>query len=202
MFAITTRLFASKGAAPRAAAVASAQKFPTGMKISPYAMYIKDNFKNDANVKNTELMKDLSVKWKDMTTNEKNKYSELSQKHNQKKINDFLKLSIEEQSKLVNEAQEKKAEKAARRQAKERREKRKEEGRPTVPPSAYALFIKEKLSGGGVDVKDKMKEAVAEWKTLSDDQKKKFTDEAQKLKDAYQVTIEKWEAEKKEKASK
>lgn len=83
-----------------------------------------------------------------------------------------MKLSTEEQKKLVDSAKEKKAERASRRHAKERREKRKQSGRPSVPPSAYALFIKEKLSGAGMESKEKMKEAVAQWKAFTDSQKK------------------------------
>ncbi|CCD63785.1 HMG box-containing protein 5 [Caenorhabditis elegans] len=198
---ISMRFFATKVVAPRASVAASTPQVPLGMNINPYAMFIKENFKaNTSDMKRTDLMKELSGKWKALSISEKDKYTELSKNYNAQKLDDFMKLSTEEQKKLVDSAKEKKAERASRRHAKERREKRKQSGRPSVPPSAYALFIKEKLSGAGMESKEKMKEAVAQWKAFTDSQKKKYTDEAKKLKDEYHVVLQKWEAEQKENA--
>uniref|UniRef100_A0A1I7V0N2 HMG box domain-containing protein n=1 Tax=Caenorhabditis tropicalis TaxID=1561998 RepID=A0A1I7V0N2_9PELO len=102
------RLFATKVTTSHVTAVSSTSKFPVGMKISPYAMYIKENFKKENNMKNTDVVKDLSVKWKEMSIVDKKKYSDLSQSHNEKKMSDFLKLSSEEQLKLITLAKEKK----------------------------------------------------------------------------------------------
>ncbi|CAL2040338.1 unnamed protein product [Caenorhabditis brenneri] len=201
MLQICKRFFASKVATSRATALNSSPKFPSGTSISPYAMFIKENFKADSKTKNTDMMKDLSIKWKELGVSEKGKYTEMSQKHNEKKKTDFLKLSSEEQANLLALDEEKKEEKAGRRLNKLRREKKKKEGRPTVPPSAYALYIKDQLSGVS-ESRDKMKEAVAQWKTLGEEQKKKYTDEAKKLKDEYFATVQKWEAEKKAMTSK
>uniref|UniRef100_A0A8R1I302 HMG box domain-containing protein n=1 Tax=Caenorhabditis japonica TaxID=281687 RepID=A0A8R1I302_CAEJA len=205
MFAtISTRFIASKitPAVSRATSATSSDSLKQpiiGMRITPYAMFVKQNFKNDVNKKNSELMKELSAKWNNLKIDEKNKYTELSEKHYEKKLEEFKKLSTSEQENLVKIAAEKKADRASRKHRKELREIRKLEGRPTIPPNAYALFIKEKVVGSGEHAREKLKEAVVEWKTLTDSQKSKYTTEATKLNKQYHEDIAKWEAERAEK---
>lgn len=94
------------------------------------------------------------------------KFFKLSKNITEEKRKNFLKLSTEEQEALVQKAKEKKAEQEARKKLKERREKNKLEERPTQVPNAYALFVKEKLTGCKTDVREKLKELIAEWKTM------------------------------------
>ena len=55
--------------------------------------------------------------------------------------------------------------------------------KPSRPPSAYALFLKKKLSGErGVSMPKIFQVAAAEWKKMSDAQKAPFAQESQALK--------------------
>lgn len=66
------RFFATKVVAPRASVAASTPQVPLGMNINPYAMFIKENFKaNTSDMKRTDLMKELSGKWKALSISEK-----------------------------------------------------------------------------------------------------------------------------------
>ncbi|CAI2351556.1 unnamed protein product [Caenorhabditis sp. 36 PRJEB53466] len=193
---ISVRAYAKSAAAPKF-------QVPVGMKINPYAMFVKENFKKDPNTVGATAIKDLSAQWNKLSSSDKEKYNDLSKEYNEKKLNEFKKLSAEEQEKLVAEAKVKKEEKAARKKTKARREQKKLEGRPAVPPNAYALFIKEQMTGLDKNtLSEKMKESAAEWKTLDSSKKQKYTDEAKKLNDQYHKQMEEWEAAKKEKKEK
>lgn len=167
-----------------------AKELPFGYKKSPpFALFVKENFAKKEGEKATAVMIRLKDQWKSLNAEAKKKYMDMSDKQLKENLKKFEALSPEEKQRLRDESKKASRQRKLRRERRERSRVKSEAGIPPKPPSAYNLFIKEKLSHPAkskeVSYPTLFKEAASSWKTLPAAEKQKYVEEAKVAAEEY-----------------
>lgn len=138
-----------------------------------------------------QITKTISEQWKQLNTEEKQKYNYLALQDREKYDEALLKYKSQltpEQTELIhNEADAKRKDKQKRKLKKES----KDEGKPKAPMGPFAIYVKEHFTGSSVV--NAMKELKSGWEQLSPVEKEKYTIQFQRIKQQYAVDLANWE---------
>ncbi|VDM41730.1 unnamed protein product [Toxocara canis] len=183
---------------------AKEDSLPSGYrKTPPFAFFLKENYAKKDGVKVTEAMVELKNRWNSLSAIEKKvghwqqlhlllsadraaqtnmhmhlyliqKYFDESAAELKEKKAKFDALGVEEKQRLREESERNREKRVRRRIRAEKAAKREESHRPVRPPSAYNLYIKEKMGMAQRTPEQqrlKFKEFAAAWKTLPEKEK-------------------------------
>ncbi|KAK2586896.1 hypothetical protein KPH14_009833 [Odynerus spinipes] len=167
--------------------------------LTPFFKYLQimrpDIITEFPQYKTTEIVKKISEKWVTEDPGYKLKLHQeydTEYKEYMKKILEYEKSITPEQRAELLVIEEKiraEAEKAARKRNLESL------GKPKKPPSAFLLFIKEmiKTKENDCSIQDFIKGLSSQWKTMSEEDRKKYCIDASKLMDVYLKQKTEWE---------
>ncbi|KHN73480.1 Peptidyl-prolyl cis-trans isomerase FKBP2 [Toxocara canis] len=157
---------------------AKEDSLPSGYrKTPPFAFFLKENYAKKDGVKVTEAMVELKNRWNSLSAIEKKKYFDESAAELKEKKAKFDALGVEEKQRLREESERNREKRVRRRIRAEKAAKREESHRPVRPPSAYNLYIKEKMGMAQRTPEQqrlKFKEFAAAWKTLPEKEKQEM----------------------------
>ncbi|PAV64252.1 hypothetical protein WR25_13291 isoform A [Diploscapter pachys] len=173
---------------------------PLGFFVNPYAIFVKENYKSVDKGDVMSTGKLLSQQWSKLDDAEKKKYFDQAAKHREEKVKEFEKLPEAKKQQLIEEAQQKKEKRAETSEKIAKHKMWKETGRPTPPPTARNLYIKEefgKLKASGTalnrqNVSGYLVQFSNQWKTLADFEKKRFETESTRLHEDYKKEHDEW----------
>uniref|UniRef100_A0A915E179 HMG box domain-containing protein n=1 Tax=Ditylenchus dipsaci TaxID=166011 RepID=A0A915E179_9BILA len=177
---------------------------PGYLAPTSFALYLRDfSEKNPSNTP-TDTVVAAAKSWKDINEELKKSYQEKSKQIDQERKSAYESLSDEDKLKLHKDHDKAVDEKKKRKKRKERRELNEQSGRPKLPPTAFAIFLKgffnsRSTSGSGESSTTViMTEAANSWKELTVDEKEKYRAEAAVGKNEYDMAIKIWKASQNE----
>ncbi|GBN81184.1 Transcription factor A, mitochondrial [Araneus ventricosus] len=165
--------------------------------LTAYMIFCKDNrkelLKQNPTLTSTEQIKKLAAQWNclslDMKEPYENKARESTVLYGEAHKRYYENLTEEQRQEIALE----KAEKKEARRLLKLKKALKEAGVPKSPIPAYALFVQSQAKDKNIkDASEFIKAAAEKWKTLSDDEKKKFEEQAHKDKIRFNNEMEKW----------
>uniref|UniRef100_A0AAF5PI13 HMG box domain-containing protein n=2 Tax=Wuchereria bancrofti TaxID=6293 RepID=A0AAF5PI13_WUCBA len=159
-------------------------RLPPGFgKITPFSLFIKENFASRKNEQPTEVFSNLTKEWKNLDEFDKRKYVDGALRINEEKRSKFELLDETEKEELHRRAKNLKEARLKRRIRLERRKKREINGQPSM--SGWMLFVKEKAVKGVADSGKKQQDIIRElaivWKSLPESDKDAYNKRAKAL---------------------
>jgi len=158
---------------------------------TPYAAYLRDQFtavrKRHQNLQAFEIMKVIGRKWQVLDTGSKQRYAK-AYKFQMEKYNANL---TQKDIDLIEMKKDSKAAKDKKQMVRKYGKAAMKEQPKKSNISPFAIFIEEKK--GVINGKDFLKNAGAEWRKLSDTQRKVYSEKANERRKSYEAEVDAWE---------
>ncbi|KAI6232406.1 HMG box domain-containing protein [Aphelenchoides besseyi] len=174
----------------------SKRALPTGYRPpTPYSLLLKEVYQPGMSI--AEAGKLTGSKWKSLSSSEIEEFNEKAKQIGIKRSQDFEKLSKQEQTELYEQQEEARKKRRLRAHRDALHKYYEHTNRPTKPPGSYALYVKDEMSKvGKVHDREKLNslfaEAARKWNSMSENEKSRYYDEAQKLRDVHVKSLEEW----------
>lgn len=180
------------------------RRLPSGYNPpTAYSLFVKNNWKLSkiagSSQKIADVSKQLAQEWKQCDESEKAAFKSEARKEGEDRRSYFDNLPVNEKEDLEQKSSQHKLSILKRERRSINREINQKTSRPSKPPSAYNLYVKDKLknrsSGESQTLSQRVTAVALEWKNLPDLDKEKYTSQAAIFAKGYQEKLIKWKEE-------